>query len=83
MRYNPTTPPADDDIPGSEPIELQEIRVLRLQPGDIGVLIHPEKLTLEARQRLQAEWERHFPNNRVMVLCEGMQFAIIKPGEDA
>lgn len=54
---------------------------LPLGKGDVGILVHPEKISREARERIRAEWLARFPENDVLVLAEGMDVGVVAVDE--
>ena len=58
---------------------LEHLSVLRLEPGDIIVLRSPRMLQLDAVKRLSAEAQARFPDNKVLVLMDGVDIGVVRP----
>lgn len=55
-----------------------EISAVRLQPGDVVVLMHPGRLSAAAVRHLREAFEPLFPDNEVAVLEEGMRLGVVE-----
>lgn len=55
-----------------------KVRVLNLQPGDTIVLRHPKHLSDLATDRLKQQMEELFPENKVIILEEGMDIKVTR-----
>ena len=58
-----------------ELVEPDEIKRLVLAPGETVVLEYPGQLTNESALRIKRIWEEHWPDNRVLVLDDGLRLA--------
>jgi len=77
---------ADSNDPTNE-VPQQEIRFLgdmqkvAFEPGDIGVISIPNRLSAEGYARLKAEWEKVMgQDHKLLILPEGMTFGVISDG---
>jgi hypothetical protein len=76
----------DDEIkpPEHEIRFLGEMQKLEWKPGDIGVIKYPHRLSLDAIDRIRADWERSMgslaESHRLLILTEGMEFGVISNG---
>lgn len=61
--------------------EMEAIERLRLKPGDIIILRHPQPLSLEAVARLKEDVIELCPGHQVVVLEEGFKFEVIPAGD--
>lgn len=64
------------DMP--EPILLEPLQVLRLQPGDILVMTYPMPLSSSFIERLRAQLRERFPEHEVMVLDSGGHLGVVR-----
>jgi hypothetical protein len=62
------------------PTEVEEVRVLRLQPGDIIVANLAERsgTTWEAAEKLRERLKEAFPDHEVLV-CSGFTLEVARP----
>ena len=58
--------------------EVKGVEILRLSSGDFVVLRAEGRISQEQAHRLKIEMERLFPNNKCLVLDEGMTLKVIK-----
>lgn len=63
--------------------EIESVKLLRYQPGDIVVLRSPRRLSFEAIERLRRDWQAAsvgitLADIKVIVLEEGMDVDIIR-----
>jgi hypothetical protein len=61
----------------TEPITLDDVRRLQLQPGDVVITDH--RLSMDARRRIVHELAGVWPDNRVLVLDGGVELEIVTP----
>ena len=60
-------------------IEIEEVRRLRLDPGDILVLKAPNVLTAEQCEEIRKQLEGEFPDNRVLVMTADFDLEVVTP----
>jgi hypothetical protein len=54
------------------PAELPEVRILRVQPGDMLVLRHEKMIDAETAAWIRSHMEKQFPDNPCMILDGGI-----------
>lgn len=60
------------------PVELEEVRVLRLQPGDVIVVRIERPVTQVAADTLREKLEEAFPGHKGVIL-DGASMEVIRP----
>jgi hypothetical protein len=60
-----------------------DLGVLRLQPGDIVVLISPSHISADTARRLGEHLEKVVPDGvKFMVLADGLEVGVLRPPSD-
>lgn len=54
--------------------------VLRVQPGDVGLVKLPGKVTVEQKDKAAQMWRDFFPNNKVMIIDDSADIGLIVTG---
>jgi hypothetical protein len=62
----------------ARPAELEHLRVLRLEPGDVLVLTCPDPLTFERAETLRARVKQEFPGHKVIVIDSGGSLGVVR-----
>lgn len=63
-------------------VEVSEVKVVQLQPGDILVLRVPRELSMESTECITEILERHLPAGvKCMVLDAGADVSVVRPDE--
>lgn len=82
MRWNPwqPDPPPSDDQRSAHKLLIEKIKTLKLESGDVIVLLSPRILSDKAYERLRYEFgvELGIPKNKIIILEEGMDLKVIK-----
>jgi hypothetical protein len=60
------------------PVQLPEVRILRLEPGDVLVVNVPGRLTDDECQELGRRVKESFPDHRIAVLDGGATLDILR-----
>lgn len=60
---------------------IEEVRVVRLEPGDIICLMTPKMLTMEEADHLHNQAQAFFDDHRVVVLEDGLSLEVVRKGE--
>lgn len=58
--------------------QIDDAKILKLEPGDTLVLTSKDRLTPRAIDHLIENVRRHFPNNKAILLDGGLDLKIIK-----
>ncbi len=68
-----------DDLEGfaTVPPELPQVRILRLEPGDILVLQHERRLDDLVMNRIREDVRERLPGHPVLVLDDGLTLAAL------
>lgn len=62
---------------------IEEVRVARLEPGDVVVLMAPERLNMEQADTLRERTAELFTGHRVAVLEGGVTLEVLREGGEA
>ena len=68
----------DTELPDAVELVLKHFQVLKVEPGDTLVLMHPTRLSDVALKRLREQLVPRFPDNKIMLLEEDMRFGVIR-----
>lgn len=63
---------------GAIDLELKEVDILRLQPGDMLVIRAPMRLSDYAKKRIGEAIRKEFPEHKVLVLEEGLSLEVLR-----
>jgi hypothetical protein len=63
------------------PDEIQEVRVLRVQPGDRLILTSPVRLTAPDVKRIREQFAGRYPDNEVILFDGGADLHILRKDE--
>lgn len=64
------------------PIELPEVRILRLQPGDKLVLAADHEVTDAEFEAISKQFAQHVPGHKVLLLERGLSLDILRKDGD-
>jgi len=59
-------------------IEIEDVKRLRLQPGDVLVVRMPVRVSQEAAAAIVDDLDGCFPDNRVVVLAPGVELEVVE-----
>lgn len=62
------------------PVELPEVRILRLEPGDVLLLMSPHRLSDAEVDEIRTRVGVVFPDHRMALLGDGMTLDILRKG---
>jgi hypothetical protein len=62
---------------------IEEVRVARLEPGDVVVLMAPERLNMEQADTLRERAAELFAGHRIAVLEGGMTLEVLREGGES
>jgi hypothetical protein len=77
----PVRPP-QNGLDDAQSVDLEHIRVLRLQPGDTIALTAPGPISAADADRLVNAIHERFPDNPALVLSRGIEIAAAHPDKD-
>lgn len=64
------------------PVELPQVRILRLQPGDKLLISSPDWLSAAEGEAIHANVKAVFPDTDVVLLARGLTLDILRKGGD-
>lgn len=64
-------------------INIQDLRRVRLEPGDILVLTYPGRLSLAGHDAIRTTFNSIFPGHRIIVLEDGMSLGVVAAEKSA
>lgn len=71
----PTPAPPPKSLPG---VPAVETRLLRIQPGDVIIVRHPNRLSETSMRSIRETIRSVFPENQCLVLADGLSIDIIR-----
>lgn len=63
---------------GLAEIGVEEVRVVRLQPGDVIVLVTSKRLSLDAAEHMREHAQAFFDGHQVVVLEDGLTLEVLR-----
>ena len=60
---------------------LGDVRKLTLKPDDIVVVTHKDDFSPEEEEQIMAQLKHHFPDNKCIVLAEGLGIGVMSPDD--
>lgn len=67
-----------DPAPTPAPPPQRDIRVLRLQPGDVLIMRTPTRLSQIDQEGIRQQVEKQFPGHKCLVLTDGLELDIAR-----
>lgn len=64
------------------PIEIDDMKIVRLEPDDVLVFFHPGRMSMKQVNVLDAQIGAAFPGRKFIVLQEGLSLEALRPVED-
>lgn len=76
------TEAAEQDGYAKVPVELPEVRILRLEPGDVLLLTTPYRISDADFEYIRDRFAEQMPGHRMALLENGMTLDILRKGGD-